>query len=241
MRMELKMLLGAAGLLVATQAAAQVTFYEDEGFRGRFLTAEGTVPDFYRYGFHDRAESAVVSNGRWEACENAGFQGRCMILSPGSYSSLAASGMVWRISSVRPVEDARVGYVAPPAAVVTTPAPVVAPAPPTYVRPEDQRFDARVISVRAIMSTPGQQQQCWVEKEKIGPLELPGVIIGSIGDALAGKQRQTYFEHCATVPSGAQLQYWDVTYEFRGIQRHTQMAASPGATIAVNGNGEPLA
>ena len=239
MLMELKMLLGVAGLLVATQAAAQVTLYEDEGFRGRFLTAEGTVPDFYRYGFNDRAASAVVSNGRWEACENAGFQGRCMILSPGHYPSLAASGMSWRISSVRPVADARIGYVAPPAAVVATPAPVVAQ--PTYVRPEDQRFDARVISVRAIMNAPGQQQQCWVEKEKIGPLELPGAIIGGIGDALGGKQRQTYFEHCATVPTGAQLQYWDVTYEFRGIQRHTQMAASPGATIAVNGNGEPVA
>lgn len=238
MRTKLKMLVGVAGLLVAAQAAAQVTFYEDEGFRGRFLTAEGTVPDFYHYGFNDRAASAVVSGGRWEACENAGFQGRCMILSPGSYSSLAGSGMSWRISSVRPVADARVGYVAPPAAVVT-PAPVVAA--PTYVRPEDQRFAARVISVRAIMTTPGQQQQCWVEKEKIGPLELPGAIIGGIGDALAGKQRQTYFEHCATVPSGAQLQYWDVTYEFRGVERRVQLAAAPGATIAVNGNGEPVA
>lgn len=247
MRMELKMLLGVAGLMVATQAAAQVTFYEGEAFRGRFLTADGTVPDFYRYGFNDRAASAVVSSGRWEACEDVGFQGRCMILRPGSYSSLAATGLSWRISSVRPVADARVGYeapppvvvTAPPPAVVTTPAPVVAA--PTYVRPEDQRFEARVISVRAILGAPGQQQQCWMEKEKIGPLELPGAIIGSIGDALAGKQRQTYFEHCDTVPTGAQLRYWDVTYQFRGVERHAQLAAAPGPTIAVNGNGEPIA
>lgn len=239
MRMELKMLLGVAGLLVASQAAAQVTFYEGEAFRGRFLTADGTVPDFYRYGFNDRAASAVVSSGRWEACEDVGFQGRCMILRPGSYSSLAATGLNWRISSVRPVADARVGYEAPPPAVVTTPAPVVAA--PTYVRPEDQRFQARVVSVRAILGAPGQQQQCWMEKEKIGPLELPGAIIGGIGDVLTGRQRQTYFEHCDTVPTGAQLQYWDVTYEFRGIQHRAQLAAAPGPTIAVNGNGDPAA
>jgi hypothetical protein len=122
---------------------------------------------------------------------------------------------------------------------VTTPAPIVAT--PTYVRPEDQRFEARVISVRAILGAPGQQQQCWMEKEKIGPLELPGAIIGSIGDALGGKQRQTYFEHCDTVPTGAQVRYWDVTYQFRGIERHAQLAAAPGPTIAVNGNGDPLA
>ena len=34
-------------------------------------------------------------------------------------------------------------------------------------------------------------------------------------------------------------QYYDVTYEFRGVEHRVQMAAHPGRTITVNGNGEP--
>jgi uncharacterized protein YcfJ len=33
--------------------------------------------------------------------------------------------------------------------------------------------------------------------------------------------------------------YWDVGYNFRGRDHQLQMTAPPGATIAVNGNGEP--
>ena len=34
-------------------------------------------------------------------------------------------------------------------------------------------------------------------------------------------------------------QYRDVVYNFRGVDHHLQMAMQPGATIAVNGKGEP--
>ena len=34
-------------------------------------------------------------------------------------------------------------------------------------------------------------------------------------------------------------EYWDVTYDFRGVEHRVQMSAAPGQTIAVNGNGEP--
>jgi len=104
MQMKLKILLGAAGVFCATQAAAQVTFYEDEGFRGRFLTTEGTVWDLAQYGFSGRAESVVVSGGRWEACEQPRFQGPCVILAPGSYDSLGRLGVGQQISSVRPAD-----------------------------------------------------------------------------------------------------------------------------------------
>ena len=226
------MLLFWRGFSSRCQAAAQVTLYEDEGFRGRSLTADGTIANLDQYRFSDRAASAVVTSGKWEACEHPGFTGRCVILSPGSYGTLASVNMNGRISSLRPANDARVVYEAPPA--VVAPAPVVAA--PTYVRPEDQRFEARVVSVRAVLGQPGQQ--CWVEREKIGPLELPGAIIAGVGDLLTGRQRATYFEHCATVPAGARPDYWDVTYEFRGIQHNVQMRVAPGTTIAVNGNGE---
>ena len=47
--------LGAAALVLATQAAAQVTFYEGEGYRGRAFKASGPVANFERFGFNDRA------------------------------------------------------------------------------------------------------------------------------------------------------------------------------------------
>lgn len=239
MRMELKALLAVAGVLVATQAAAQITFYDRVGFQGRAMTAEGTVPNLNRYGFNDQAASAIITSGKWEACDGANFTGQCVVLNPGSYGDLGSMG--WRISSVRPVGEAVVQYQAPPPAAVITPAPAVvatAPPPTTYVRPENQRFEARVVSVRAVLGTPGQQ--CWVEREQIGPLELPGAIIAGVGDLLTGRQRATYFEHCTTVPPGARPDYWDVVYEFHGVQHQVQLRVPPGATIAVNANGEMI-
>jgi uncharacterized protein YcfJ len=33
--------------------------------------------------------------------------------------------------------------------------------------------------------------------------------------------------------------YWDVTYQYRGVNHRVQMGSDPGATIVVNQNGEP--
>jgi Beta/Gamma crystallin len=230
MHMNLKTLLGVTGIVIATQAAAQITFYEDEGFRGRYLTAEGTVWDLAQYGFNGRAESVVVSGGRWQACEQPRFQGHCVTLEPGNYDSLVRLGVNQQISSVRPADPVRIGYETPP--------PIVGAAPDVVVAlPVDRRYQARVTSVRAVVGGPGQQ--CWVEKQQIGPLELPGAIVGGMVDLLSGRQSTQYIQHCQTIPSGAHPDYWDVTYEFQGIEHHVQTSAPPGPTIAVNGNGEP--
>src|SRR4051794_40725666 len=131
MRLTLKTLVGVAALALATQAAAQITFYEGEGFRGRAFNANGGVWNFERFGFNDRASSVVVDRGRWEVCEDARFEGRCVVLQRGSYPSLAQFGLSNRISSVRPVN--RVAA-----------APIVAPAPaPVYeyrVRPSERLY-----------------------------------------------------------------------------------------------------
>ncbi|MEO8124190.1 MAG: beta/gamma crystallin-related protein [Burkholderiales bacterium] len=87
------------------QAGAQVTFYESEGFRGRAVTTAEQLDNFGGSGFNDRASSVVVERGNWEVCENIRFGGRCMVLRPGSYTSLAAMGMNDRLSSVRPLGD----------------------------------------------------------------------------------------------------------------------------------------
>ena len=43
---------------------------------------------------------------------------------------------------------------------------------------------------------------------------------------------------CGTVAS-TQPACWDVTYKHRGVEHRVQMSAAPGATIAVNRDGEP--
>ena len=90
--------------------AGQVVFYEQEGFQGRSFTADGSVVNFRDAGFNDRASSAVVRGERAEVCDDAGFRGRCVVLRPGQYPSLASMGLNDRVSSVRSVaRNARVG------------------------------------------------------------------------------------------------------------------------------------
>lgn len=99
----LKTALAVAAVGLAAQASAQVTFYEHDGFQGRSFTTEKQVGNFEHQGFNDRASSVSVTGERWEVCDDSRFQGRCVVLRPGQYPSLAAMGLNDRISSVRPI------------------------------------------------------------------------------------------------------------------------------------------
>src|SRR4051794_40065076 len=103
MNTMLKSLLLAAGIAVAGQAAAQVTFFENDSFGGRSFTADRTIWNFDRLGYNDMASSAIVRGGSWEVCTDARFEGRCIVLRPGDYPSLRSLGLNDRISSVREV------------------------------------------------------------------------------------------------------------------------------------------
>ena len=267
MRTALKAMLGVAGVALAAQAAAQVTLYEDEGFHGRAITADRPIQNLDGTGFNDRAQSAVVQGGRWEACEDANFSGRCVVLRPGNYDSLGGMGMNKRISSLRPVGD--YGYYSNEA-----PTPYVAAAGYEYrQRPDERLYQAPVTSVHAVVGPP--EQRCWVERQQVvedrGGPNIPGAIVGGViggvlghqigsgrgndvataGGAVAGAAiganvnrggTQTYdrdVQRCETVSSSARPDYWDVTYDFQGVQHRIQMSAPPGPTITVNGNGEP--
>jgi hypothetical protein len=81
----------------------EIRFYEQEGFGGRSFTTDQALSNFDRADFNDRASSVVVVGGPWEACEDARFGGRCMILRPGRYPSFASMGLDNRLSSVRAV------------------------------------------------------------------------------------------------------------------------------------------
>ena len=90
--------LALATVAIATHAAAQVTFYEREGFQGDSFTTRRQVVDFSRFGFNDSASSAVVAGETWEVCEDVRFGGRCAVLRPGQYPNLRAMGLNNRIS-----------------------------------------------------------------------------------------------------------------------------------------------
>jgi hypothetical protein len=92
-----------SALCFATLASAQVTLHENENFEGRSFTARQRVQDLQRMGFNDRASSIVVTSERWQVCENLNQRGRCMVLRPGKYPSLASMRLEERIRSVRQV------------------------------------------------------------------------------------------------------------------------------------------
>jgi uncharacterized protein YcfJ len=181
----LRTALVVAGVAIATQAAAQVTFYEREGFEGRTFTTDRQVGNLERYGFNDRASSVVVLSDRWEVCEDARFNGRCVVLRPGRYPSLAAMGMNNRVSSVRDVSrNARIDdnrYAPAPAPVAVG----------EYNRRNNERlYEANVTSVHAVVGPP--EQRCWVEREQVvqerSKANVPGAVAGAVIGGILGHQ-----------------------------------------------------
>jgi uncharacterized protein YcfJ len=251
-------------LAAAGAASAQVTFYENDGYRGRVFSTDKNINNFDRFGFNDRASSVVVEQGRWEVCEDKRFEGRCVVLRRGSYQSLANLGLENRISSVRRVENGR-RY------DNEAPEPVM-PEPYAWRRRANERIiEVPVTSVRAIVGPP--TERCWMERQQVSQPSQPnvgGALVGgllggvlghqvgggtgkdiaTVGGAVAGAAigsnvgrngASTYptdVRRCENVASTTPA-YWDVTYRFQGVDHRVQMATQPGQTIAVNGRGDP--
>lgn len=259
----------AVGIVaLAAQAAAQVTFFENDDFRGRSFAAQAQVTDFSRFGFNDRASSVEVRGGRWEVCEDSNFSGRCVILRAGRYPSLSAMSLNDRVSSARAVgrnariDDQRYAPLPPP------------PAPDFRRRSGERLYQAPVTSVRAVVGAP--EQRCWIEREQVAQEQprsnVPGAVLGAvIGGVLghqvgggAGKDLATVggavaggaigaqagrnnnpqpaqsrdVQRCREVPSQTP-EFWDVSYNFRGQNHRAQMTAPPGRSVTVNRLGEP--
>jgi len=249
-----------AAAAFATQAAAQVTLYEREGYEGRSATTQT-----YRDGSVSASSLIIRDSNMWEACDGPGFQGFCTRLLPGQYPSIASMGHRNRIASIRMINEA---------------GPDARPGPRADYRDErreerrdfrrraDERvYDVPVANVRAVVGAA--EQRCWVEREQVrsGPSVgggIAGALIGGIighqvggrnqdiatvGGAVAGgaiganagrDRGYQDVQRCATVSNQAPA-YWDVTYFFRGQEHRIQMSAPPGATIQVNESGEPRA
>ena len=261
MTWKLKSVLGLSALMLTAHAAAQITFYEGEGFRGRSFTTDKRVGNFDRVGFSNRASSVVVDRGRWEVCEEARFEGRCTILRRGSYDSLRGMGLDNRISSVRPVERGSRASEAPE--------PLAAPTYEYRRRPTERVYEAPVTSVRAVVGPP--EQRCWVERQQVTQPRadpggaIAGALIGGVighqlghgrsrdvataGGAVAGAAigsqagggtvtTERDVQRCTQAVSGTP-QYYDVTYTFRGVEHRAQLKSPPGPTITVNQDGVP--
>lgn len=248
-------------------AAAQIALFAQEGFEGRAFTADRSLANLNRNDFNDRASSAVVvGDQNWEVCEDARFDGRCMVLRPGQYPSLAAMGMNNRVSSVRELDpNVRID----PRRYAPTPL----AAPDYRKRKEERLFEADVLSVRAVVGPP--DRRCWIEREQAvqeqSQVNAPGAVLGALLGGVLGHQvgggsgkdiataggviagavlgskmgnsganaQARDVQRCEDVPSQARPDYWDVTYNFRGQEHRIQMTAPPGRTITVNGQGEP--
>ena len=231
-------MLGAAMFLAAAQAAAQVTFYEGEGHRGRAFTTSKAISDFARSGFNDRASSVVVDKGRWEVCEDARFEGRCVVLRPGSYDSLRALGLGHRISSVRPTDKRRRESLEAPAPRTT--------AKYDWRRRSNERvYEAQVILVRAVMGDA--PARCWVERQMVtdsrgeasrGTVLGHQVVAGGVRGAEVAREGNRNVPRCQGAARGKPA-YWNVTYSYEGIEHQVQLSEAPGRTIAVNRTGEP--
>ena len=247
MNKTLRPLLGLAAVAFASHAAAQITFYEGDGFRGRTFAAQ-QVSNFERAGFNDRASSVVVERGRWEVCENARFEGHCVVLHRGSYDSLRAWAST--TGSRRCARSTREHYDNERRS--RSPRRVRIPPPP-----ERALIEVPVTSVRAVVGPP--EQRCWVEQQQVGDRAARPQRAGRRSSAAcsaassatrsaaararpsrrsaarsaarrsaptstasATSSRARTCAAAKTSPSSTP-QYWDVTYNFRGVEHRVQM------------------
>jgi uncharacterized protein YcfJ len=254
---------------VAAQVGAQVTFYEREGFEGRSFSTERQVRNFQRSGFNDRASSVIVLQDRWEVCEDVRFQGQCVVLRPGRYASLASMGMNNSVSSVRAVRaDARFDndrYAPAPVPVydsrrrrneqlfeanITSVRAVVGPSEQRCWTEREQVGQGRpgpnvpgALVGAVVGGILGHQVGGGTGKDlaTVGGVVAGGVVGSNVGRNAAPPPHTQDVRRCADTPSQSQPDYWDVTYNFRGVEHRMQTTTPPGATVTVNSRGEPRA
>jgi uncharacterized protein YcfJ len=265
MKLALKTSLALTIGFATTHAMAQqITLYQDDAWHGRVYATSAPVSDLGRVGFNDRASSVIVDGGGWEVCDDANFQGNCRVLRQGSYASLRGMGMNDRISSLRPVSPRGHYENEAPAPMSRTdyeyrqrPQERLYDAQVRSVHAVVGAADQRCWIEREQVSDSGNHSN--VGGGIAGAL-IGGVLghqigggtgrdVATVGGALAGAAigsnmgsgngsygRET--RRCKDVAS-TRPQYWDVVYDYRGVEHQMQLASAPGRTIQVNRNGLP--
>lgn len=67
-----------------------------------------------------------------------------------------------------------------------------------------------------------------------------GAVGANVGSQYGGYPVTQDVQRCETV-SSSRVDYYDVTYNFRGYEHHVQLTSPPGPTITVSDSGEPRA
>lgn len=244
---------------------ARVEFFEKDGLRGRSFATLGDLTDLRQSGFNDRSSSVQVHGGPWELCRDSAFRGPCVVLRQGQYPSLASMGLDNQISSARIVgrnlyqADTQAGSVPPApvynarrrgnerlydAQVTSVRAVVQTPEKRCWVEREQVATEARSKVPGAIIGAViggilGHQVGGGRGRDlaTVGGAVAGGAIGASVGGG--GKTQEQDVQRCDTPQAQALPELWDVSYVFRGQEHRVQMTSEPGATITVNGDGEP--
>ena len=67
-----------------------------------------------------------------------------------------------------------------------------------------------------------------------------GAVVGAnVNPASPGTAYTQDVQRCENVATPGPVDYWDVTYTFRGYEHHVQTTSPPGRTILVNAEGDP--
>ena len=249
---------------------SQISFYEHPNYEGRVYTSNDSVPNVRPIGFERAVSSVVVRGGPWEMCDQPNFRGQCVVLRRGQYPDLRVLNMDDRIASMRElrlnerVDDGRYGP--QPVAVYDygqRPNERLYQADITSVRAvvANQNQQRCWVEREAVTQNRGSANV---------PGALLGAVIGGIlghqvgggsgrdaatavgvvaGAAVGGNVNRDRggqvvtqdVQRCTSAPQQLQPDYYDVTYNFRGMEHRVQMATPPGATLTVNERGEPRA
>ena len=249
---------------------SQISFYEHPNYEGRVYTSNDSVPNVRPIGFERAVSSVVVRGGPWEMCDQPNFRGQCVVLRRGQYPDLRVLNMDDRIASMRElrpnerVDDGRYGP--QPVAVYDygqRPNERLYQADITSVRAvvANQNQQRCWVEREAVTQNRGSANV---------PGALLGAVIGGIlghqvgggsgrdaatavgvvaGAAVGGNTNRDRgsqvatqdVQRCTSAPQQLQPDYYDVTYNFRGMEHRVQMATPPGATLTVNERGEPRA
>ena len=246
--------------------SSQAVFFEHDGFQGRSFTADSPVLDFGQFGFNDRASSVVIRGALWEVCEDVRYNGRCIVLRPGQYPTLSSMGLNDRVSSVRelagPARLTDDRYAPPPPltrdygrrnderlyqANITSVRAVVDNAGQRCWIETEQVSQGRgganvpgALLGAVIGGVLGHQVGGGTGRDVATGLGVvAGAAIGANQGRDSGQVTTQNVQRCSSAPDQARPTYWDVTYNFRGVEHRMQMTSPPGATVQVNEQGEP--
>lgn len=78
--------------------------YSGAGQNGGSARLNRDNDNFVTIGFNDRTTSIYISNGYWQLCSDANYEGTCRIFGPGRHDDLGR-GLDGRVSSARQVDE----------------------------------------------------------------------------------------------------------------------------------------